>query len=86
MATVNANQFQWRYGGDFIGPTFRRGCRVASGVTVLGAVEIGAHAMVGAGAVLTRSVPGGAVAYGVPAYVQRELTPEEFLHGDRSSA
>ena len=78
VATVNANQFQWRAGGDFVGPTFRRGCRVASGVTVLGAVEIGAHAIVGAGAVVTRPIPAGVVAYGVPAYVQRELSPEEL--------
>jgi acetyltransferase-like isoleucine patch superfamily enzyme len=82
VATVNANQFQWRNGGDFIGPTFRRGCRVASGVTVLGAVEVGAHAIVGAGAVVTRSIPAGVVAYGVPAYVQRELTPEELSRPD----
>jgi acetyltransferase-like isoleucine patch superfamily enzyme len=51
------------------GVIFRRRCRIGSGVTLLPGVEIGEDAVVGAGAVVTRSVPGGAIVMGAPARV-----------------
>lgn len=44
-----------------------RGASLGSGAVVLGGVRIGARAVVGAGAVVTRDVAGGAVVAGVPA-------------------
>ncbi|MFC7479987.1 DapH/DapD/GlmU-related protein [Luedemannella flava] len=44
-----------------------RGARVGANVTILPGVRIGAGALIGAGAVVTRDVPDGAVAVGVPA-------------------
>jgi UDP-2-acetamido-3-amino-2,3-dideoxy-glucuronate N-acetyltransferase len=44
-----------------------RGASIGSGAVVLGGVRIGADALVGAGAVVTRDVPPGAVVRGVPA-------------------
>jgi len=48
----------------------RRGASIGSGAVILCGVTIGARAMVGAGAVVTRDVPDEAVVAGVPARVQ----------------
>jgi serine O-acetyltransferase len=44
---------------------------VAPGAVVIGPIEIGAGARVGANAVVTKSVPAGAVVFGNPATVRR---------------
>lgn len=46
------------------------GAAIGSGAIVLGGVRVGRHAMVGAGAVVSRDVPPGAVVAGVPARVR----------------
>ncbi len=51
------------------GVIFRDRCRIGSGATLLPGVEIGEDAVVGAGAVVTRSVPAGTFVKGVPARV-----------------
>jgi UDP-2-acetamido-3-amino-2,3-dideoxy-glucuronate N-acetyltransferase len=48
----------------------KRGASIGSGATILGGVTIGEHAVVGAGAVVTKDVPPGATVVGNPA---REL-------------
>jgi serine acetyltransferase len=40
-------------------------------------IEIGRKTLVGAGAVVTKSLPENVIAFGVPAYIQAELTEEE---------
>jgi acetyltransferase-like isoleucine patch superfamily enzyme len=45
----------------------RRGASVGSNATIMCGVEIGENALIGAGAVVTRDVPPGHVAFGVPA-------------------
>jgi acetyltransferase-like isoleucine patch superfamily enzyme len=42
-------------------------------VTVLKGVEIGSQTVIGAGSVVTRSLPAGVIAAGQPAVVVREL-------------
>ena len=49
----------------------RRGASIGSNATILCGLEIGERAVVGAGAVVTRSVPAGAVVAGNPARVIR---------------
>jgi acetyltransferase-like isoleucine patch superfamily enzyme len=44
-----------------------RGASIGSGAAILCGITIGAEAMIGAGAVVTRDVPPGAVVAGVPA-------------------
>jgi len=59
------------------GVIFRHGCRVATGCIILPGVEIGKNAMVGAGSLVTKSVPENALVYGSPAR-ERGVVPEEM--------
>lgn len=52
-------------------PVIEEGASIGAGAKVIGAVRIGREATIGAGAVVTRDVPDGMVAVGVPA-VSRE--------------
>jgi acetyltransferase-like isoleucine patch superfamily enzyme len=56
------------------GPVIRRGAKVGANVTVLPGVIIGENALVGAGAVVVRDVPAGAVVAGNPARVIRQVS------------
>ena len=51
----------------------RRGAYIGANVTILQGVEIGESSIIGAGAVVTRSVPASSVVAGVPARVIRTL-------------
>lgn len=55
----------------------RKGCSVGAGAVLLPGIEVGAGAMVGAGSVVTRSVPAYAVVAGNPARILRYLTVVE---------
>jgi acetyltransferase-like isoleucine patch superfamily enzyme len=49
----------------------RRGASIGTGATILGNVEIGERAIVGAGAVVTKNVPPGVTVAGNPARILR---------------
>lgn len=51
-----------------------RGASIGANATILAGVIIGCHAMVGAGAVVTKDVPANALVVGNPARVVRYLT------------
>jgi len=51
----------------------RRGATIGSGATILCGVEIGENAIVGAGSVVTKSVPAGTIVAGNPARVLRRI-------------
>jgi len=54
----------------------RKGASIGSGATLLCGVTIGEEAIIGAGSVVTRDVPPGAVVAGNPARVLRKLREE----------
>jgi acetyltransferase-like isoleucine patch superfamily enzyme len=72
VATVDDNAMEWPHTTTQRGPVFHQGCRIGSGATILGGVEIGRNALIGAGSVVTRAIPENVVAYGNRAYVQRD--------------
>jgi UDP-2-acetamido-3-amino-2,3-dideoxy-glucuronate N-acetyltransferase len=60
-----------------VAPTVvKKGASIGSGATILCNVTIGERAIVGAGAVVTRDVPPGAIVAGNPARVRRAVTKE----------
>ena len=60
--------------------TIRRGAYIGANVTILEGVEIGEASVVGAGAVVNKSVPAGSVVAGVPARIIKtvNLRPAEL--------
>ena len=55
----------------------RRGCSIGANATILPGITIGQNAMVGAGAVVTKSVPANAVVQGNPARISSYTSPVE---------
>ena len=59
--------------------TVEFGARIGSGVTLCPGVIIGREAFIGAGSVVTKSIPPFKVAYGNPARVVRDVPENEYL-------
>ena len=63
-------------------PTVGDRVTIGSGARVLGDINLGDDSQIGANSVVTRNVPAGAVAVGIPAQIREPvpgLTPEELL-------
>ncbi|MGH2351512.1 MAG: DapH/DapD/GlmU-related protein [Chloroflexota bacterium] len=56
-----------------VGPTLMPGAKIGANATLLPSVVVGEHALVGAGAVVTKDVPAGAVVAGNPAKVIKHI-------------
>jgi UDP-2-acetamido-3-amino-2,3-dideoxy-glucuronate N-acetyltransferase len=72
-ATSESGQLQTEADWHVVSTRVCRGASIGSGVVILCGVTIGARALVGAGAVVTRDVPADAVVAGTPA---RLLAPQ----------
>ena len=62
----------------------KSGASIGSGATILANVTVGERAIVGAGSVVTRSVPADAIVAGNPAKVLRLLVPEISRTNERT--
>lgn len=54
-------------------------CWIASNVTICGGVRIGSDTVIAAGSVVTRDIPSGVLAAGVPCKVIRKITDEDRI-------
>ena len=72
-ATTGSGELQSDRDWTVVPTVVRRGASIGSGSTILCGVEIGDRAIVGAGSVVTRNVPPGAIVAGNPASVLRQV-------------
>jgi acetyltransferase-like isoleucine patch superfamily enzyme len=74
-ATNNAGQLQTESDWTCVRTLVRRGASIGSGATLLCGITVGENAMIGAGSVVTKDVPPGAVVAGNPARIVKSLEP-----------
>ena len=68
-ATNSNGQLQTEADWDCQRTVIRRGASIGSGVTLLGGIEVGENAIIGAGSVVTKDVPANVVVAGNPARI-----------------
>src|SRR5690606_36597155 len=74
-----------RYPESFAVTTVNEGASIGANATIMPGVSIGGHAMIGAGAVVTRSVPPNAIVVGNPAKIVGYVDAnggEPYVHAD----
>jgi acetyltransferase-like isoleucine patch superfamily enzyme len=69
LITTTGHDYQGELETSFKSVVIGKGVWIGANVTVLPGVEIGDHAVIGAGSVVTKNIPARAVAVGVPARV-----------------
>jgi acetyltransferase-like isoleucine patch superfamily enzyme len=75
-ATTGSGELQTQSDWKVEPTTVKQGASIGSGVTILPNVTIGERAIVGAGSMVTRDVPAGAIVAGNPARVLRPVKTE----------
>ncbi|MGB2706489.1 MAG: transferase [Candidatus Omnitrophota bacterium] len=63
------------------GPHIKRGAKIGANVTILPAVVVGEGALIGAGSVVPKDVPPGAVMCGNPAKVMKDISEIKCRYG-----
>jgi len=85
-ATTNGGGLQTEADWHCENTIVKRGASIGSGATILCGVVIGERAIVGAGSVVTKDVPAGAVVAGNPARVLRSAKAKERATADAAIA
>jgi len=75
-ATTDEGQLQTEADWTVERTIVRRGASIGTSATILGGITIGARAIVGAGSVVTRDVPDGAIVAGNPAKILKTVTSD----------
>jgi len=78
-ATTDSGAPQSEAHWQCVSTVVKRGASIGSGATILGGVTIGERALVGAGSVVTKDVPAGAVVAGNPARPMRNKQDPRVL-------
>lgn len=76
-ATTAAGGLQTEQDWTCVPTRVKRGASIGSGATLLCGITIGERAIIGAGSVVTKDVPAGAVVAGNPARILRTLCNEQ---------
>jgi len=76
-ATNGDGKLQTEADWSCVGTLVKRGASIGSGATLLCGVTVGENAMVGAGSVVTKNVPAGAVVAGNPARIVKPSAPKK---------
>jgi acetyltransferase-like isoleucine patch superfamily enzyme len=76
-ATNQKGELQTEADWQCIPTLVKRGASIGSGATLLCGITIGENAMIGAGSVVTKDVPAGAIVAGNPARVMRSISLEK---------
>jgi acetyltransferase-like isoleucine patch superfamily enzyme len=74
-ATNSTGQLQTEADWTCVGTRVKRGASIGSGATLLCGITVGENALIGAGSVVTKDVPPGAVMAGNPARMIKSLPP-----------
>ena len=75
-ATSGTGQLQTEADWACVGTVVKRGASIGSGATLLCGITVGENALVGAGSVVTKDVPPGAIVAGNPARVVKSSAPK----------
>lgn len=73
-STTETGELQTEQDWTLTPTLIKKGASIGSNATILCGVTVGEHAIVGAGSVVTRDVPAGAVVAGSPARILRKLS------------
>lgn len=57
----------------------KQGCSIGANSTILAGIIIGEHALIGAGSVVTKDIPGNTLWYGNPAVLKGYITKEGII-------
>jgi acetyltransferase-like isoleucine patch superfamily enzyme len=76
-ATNGAGQLQNESDWSCVETLVKRGASIGSGATLLCGITVGENALIGAGSVVTKNVPAGAVVAGNPARVVKSSAPKK---------
>jgi acetyltransferase-like isoleucine patch superfamily enzyme len=82
VITANTRHISYGRGGvpkKYEAPYVKRAARIGAGAHITPGVVIGANALVGMGAVVTKDVPDRAIVVGNPAQVAGEVPEKELL-------